>query len=95
MGGLATALPILVGVFLFTYKRKLSSSAFKSKFESFYENIDVSKKSSLVYSVFFVLRRLITAVLLIFSMDYPSVQIQALILISLLLLIYLFIYLPM
>ena len=95
MGGLSIGFPIIIGVFLLAFKAKLPSPNFKAKFESFYENIDISRKTALLYNVLFILRRLINAAVVIFLMDYPGIQVQILIMISLLLLIYLMFIMPM
>lgn len=69
---------------------KLEDAAYKKKCGALYEEIKTSSKSALTYNVLFVLRRLIIAAMCIFLEQYVFLQIQIMIISSLLTLTYLF-----
>ena len=86
--------PVLIGVFLFVFQYSLDEEYFEQRFSSLYENIKLNKTSTLLYSSFFTLRRLIFCSSVVFLMDLPSLQLMVYCFTSFFQIMYIAIYRP-
>ena len=66
--------PILVLVFYCKNFHKLKEEEFESKFGSVYEGINVEKRSALVFTSYFLIRRAIFSITSLLLFNYPIVQ---------------------
>lgn len=73
---------------------KLDDEEFQEKFGSVYEGLETGKKSALVYSVFFILRRLAFAAASLFLYQYVMVQLPIMIYLTMIGFVYLKTYSP-
>jgi hypothetical protein len=69
-----TILPFLSLILLITKKSKLNEQSMKDKIGALYEEIDTSRKASLIYNVLFMTRRFIYAFSLVVMRGQPYWQ---------------------
>ena len=81
--------PFFTVWFIFEYEHRFHEHEFERKFGSFYEGIRLDSKMALQWNSFFTLRRLILAYTSIWLLEYPGIQIQITLLITLLQILYL------
>ena len=62
--------PIFTVAFLYFHKKKLRNENFKVRFDSLYDNVVVEKDNALLFSTFFITRRLFYAVTISFIGNY-------------------------
>ena len=73
---------------------KWKDQDFDSKYGAVFEGLRKDKKSSIGYPLIFISRRILFAVVAIFTVEYPSIQLGHLLLLSSLQFMYLILYKP-
>ena len=71
----------VIGFFVLKYD-KLEDEKIKKRFDSLYDGIQIDTKLRAFFHAFFVLRRLITGVIIVLLTEYPAIQIIIIIEIS-------------
>ena len=91
----AISFPIFTVKFLRRNKDKLSEPAFKSKYDSIYQNVDYYKDEALSHTSFFLTRRLLFAFVIVFCGKSLVLQVFLADILSTLILIYFITVKPM
>ena len=91
----AVSFPIFTVKFLRRNNNKLLEPAFKSKFDSIYQNVDYYKEKALSHTSFFLTRRLLFACVVVFCGSSLVFQVFLLDILSTLMLVYFITVRPM
>jgi len=86
--------PIFLAWFLKKHHRELAEPKFKNRIGMLYGNLEVDKLLAVMYYPFFLARRFLLTLIIVFLKDYPFAQVQILLFSSSLYLIYFGLYEP-
>ena len=86
--------PIFLAWYLKKHHRELTEPKFKNRIGMLYGNLEVDKLLAVMYYPFFLARRLLITLIIVFLKDYPFAQVQILLFSSSLYLIYFGLYEP-
>ena len=87
-------LPIFIIVFYLKNFKRLGDADFHEKFGSVYEGLPTEKRSAIIYSVFFIFRRLAFAAASLFLYDKVLLQLPAILFLTMIGVVYLTTYSP-
>lgn len=82
-------LPFVSFFYIYRHKHNLNDPTFNRKYQSLYENVDITKKTALAYNSINMLRKLLLAVMYVFLSEVITVQLLIGILSTLSMIIYL------
>lgn len=68
---LVMAFPIFILIFTLINIKRLIGSSFKAKYGSLYENVKTNSAYAALYNLFFVLRRILFAIMAVVLTEHP------------------------